>query len=416
MNASSELIEEADLVRQSIADDVKLASQALAEFVVRYARTAAHKNAALAIKASVSGINDPTVQEALRGRMTKVLDDVLKEVARQKGDDSRLQAERNLFTKFRQSPLQKSTICRIAGLKRQYRSKEFVMGPLTFDFRAGEITALFSDNAHGKTTLMRTLIGELRESAGRIEYPALFGGDRICWTELRQRIGYLPQKLPDWRGSLADTLYFHAALRGLSPDEADTQIKYVVARLEIGQFMRNRWSELAGGTQLSFALAKVLVGRPQMLVLDEPLANLSPNKRADFLWDIRRLARSVHNPMTVLISSQVVDPLEAISDNVIFLHKGRVEFAGPREAIGAQRKYNWYGCDTSLSLSKLQEIIGVHVLEIREKGPSFIIKMPLEVSYHDMLQLLQNENVAFTSLRNIGQSVLGLFEGMWRTE
>lgn len=410
MNVPSRLISEADAVRQSIAADMKAGSIALTKFARQHARTSAHTNAALAINASISDIDDPIILEALRDRMTDLLDKLVEDAAHDGDDGTNLQARKQLFAKLRQSPSEKAVICRITDLEKRYAGSDFVMGPATFEFLAGEITALVGENAHGKTTLMRTLVGELRRSAGEIEFPALVNGARLRWGNLRQSIGYLPQKLPDWRGSLSDTLYFHAALRGLRPEEADTQVQYVIARLGLSEFMRRRWSQLSGGTQLRFALASALVGRPRLLVLDEPLANLDPKKQASVLWDIRQLARSVHNPMTVLISSQVLNPLEAISDNVIFLHNGQVQFAGPRDAIGAERRYNVYECDSHLSLSELQGRIGRHVDSIKHTGVLYIIKTPLDVSYRDVLQILQDADVAFTSIRDIGRSAMSLFE------
>ena len=220
----------------------------------------------------------------------------------------------------------------------------------------------------------------------------------------------MPQKLPDWRVSLADTMYFQAALRGLSPAETEMQVQYLVARLDLAEHMTKRWSELSGGFQLRFALAQALVGRPRLLVLDEPLASLDPKAQAALLWDIRHLAKSAHSSMAVLISSQVLDPLEAISDNVIFLRNGTVVYQGPTGAIGAERTSNLYECDTSLSLSALQERIGHHVQDIRHNGVYYIIRTSLAVSYPDMLQLLKEANVEFTHCRDIGRKAMGLFE------
>lgn len=239
---------------------------------------------------------------------------------------------------------------------------------------------------------------------------SLSHGRGFHWAAVKQYIGYLPQKLPDWRVSLADTMYFQAALRGLSPAETEMQVQYLVARLDLAEHMTKRWSELSGGFQLRFALAQALVGRPRLLVLDEPLASLDPKAQAALLWDIRHLAKSAHSSMAVLISSQVLDPLEAISDNVIFLRNGTVVYQGPTGAIGAERTSNLYECDTSLSLSALQERIGHHVQDIRHNGVYYIIRTSLAVSYPDMLQLLKEANVEFTHCRDIGRKAMGLFE------
>ena len=410
MSASSQINVEAETVRRTIAEDVKKGSSALAQFSRRYARTPEHKNAALAIKVSAPQIQDPAIVDGLRGRMTEILDGILADSARDDPSMSeRLQARKRLFARFRRELSKQETICRVDKLEKRFGRTRFVAGPVSFEFRAGEITALVGENAHGKTTLLRTVVGEHRASSGSITFPALAPGG-FHWAEVKQYIGYLPQKLPDWVGSLRNNLYFQAALRGLSSPETETQVQYLVARLDLAEHISKRWSELSGGFQLRFALARALVGKPRLLVLDEPLANLDPKAQATLLWDIQNMAKSAHNSMAVLITSQVLNPLEAISDNVIFLRNGRVVYEGPTGGIGADRPYNLYECDTPLSVSALWERIGKHVLDVNDNGVHYIIKTPLAISFSDMLQLLKDADVELTHCRDIGRSAAGLFE------
>src|SRR5262249_23640602 len=154
-----------------------------------------------------------------------------------------------------------------------------------------------------------------------------------------------------------------------------------------------------------FALAQALVGRPRLLVLDEPLANLDQKAQAALLWDIQNMAKSAQNPMAVLITSQVLNPLEAISDNVIFLQRGQVLYEGPTGGIGADRTSNVYECDTPLSVSVLLERIGKHVLDINDNGVHYIITTPLTISFSDLLQLLKDADVEFTHCRDISRKV-----------
>ena len=152
------------------------------------------------------------------------------------------------------------------------------------------------------------------------------------------------------------------------------------------------------------------MGKPRLLVLDEPLANLDPKAQAALLWDIQNMAKSAQSSMAVLITSQVMPALEAISDNVIFLRTGKVVYAGPTGGIGSERTSNLYECDTPLSLSALSERIGEHVQDVRHNGVYYIIKTSLAVSYSDMLQLLKDADVEFTHCRDIGRKAAGMFE------
>jgi ABC-2 type transport system ATP-binding protein len=411
MSASSQIDVEAERVRRTIAEDVKAGSSELAEFSRQYARNPKHKNAALAIKVGASNIEDPAIADSLRGRMTGIVDDILADRARQDPSVSEwLQARDRLYARFRKEASKQETICRLDEITKRFKRSGFVLGPVSFDFRAGEITALTGENAHGKTTMLRLVVGEYRASSGSVTFPALAPGPRFYWSRVKEHIGYLAQKLPDWTGALEDTLYFHAAMRGLSPPESETQVQYLVARLDLAEHITKRWDELSGGYQLRFALAEALVGKPRLLVLDEPLANLDPKAQAALLWDLRNLAKSASNPMAVLISSQVLNRLEAISDNVIHLRKGQVAYRGPTGEIGSGRTSNTYECDTPLSQDVLMERIGAHVQDVRHNGVYYIITTPRAVSYPDMLRLLMNADVPFTHFRDIGRKAMGLFE------
>jgi ABC-2 type transport system ATP-binding protein len=396
MSASSQIDVEAERVRRTIAEDLKAGSSELAEFSRQYARNPKQKNEALAIKVGVSRIEDPAIADSLRGRMTGILDDILADRARQDPEAGRKRQSR------------RRSAARINH--ERFKRTGFVLGPVSFDFRAGEITALTGENAHGKTTLLRLVVGEHRASSGSVTFPALSPNPRFHWSEVKGHIGYLSQKLPDWTGALEDTLYFHAALSGLSPPESETQVRYLVARLDLAEHITKRWSELSGGYQLRFALAQALVGNPRLLVLDEPLANLDPKAQTALLWDLRNLAKSANNPMAVLISSQVLNRLEAISDNVIHLRNGRVVYKGPTGEIGSGRTSNTYECDTPLSLGVLMERIGAYVQDVRHNGVYYIIRTSLAVSYSDMLRLLMNADVPFTHCRDIGHKAIALFE------
>jgi ATPase subunit of ABC transporter with duplicated ATPase domains len=248
MSHSPEINVEAEAVRRGIASSLDTGSSALAEFSRRYARTPEHKNAARAIRVNIRNIEDQTTIEHLRRQMNEILDGIL---AEREDDDpgalSRLEARRRLFTQFRREPVKQETICRIVELEKRFARTGFAVGPISSDFRAGEITALVGENANGKTTLLRTIVGEYRASGGQISFPGLSSGTNLRWGDISQMVGYLPQNLSARLGSLQNALYFRASLRGLTPPESETQVRYLVARLGLSEHIKKRWKRLSGG-------------------------------------------------------------------------------------------------------------------------------------------------------------------------
>jgi ABC-2 type transport system ATP-binding protein len=159
-------------------------------------------------------------------------------------------------------------------------------------------------------------------------------------------------------------------------------------------------------------LAEALSGNPRFLVLDEPLANLDPRAQSVLLSDIRDLAKSAVAPMAVIISSQVLNPLQAVSDNLIFLRDGAAIYNGPIREIGSNRTYNLYECDAALSLTTLSERIGQHVTDITHNGVYFIVKTPLSLSFADFLEILKRENIEVTHASDISRKIASLFENL----
>ena len=217
-------------------------------------------------------------------------------------------------------------VVRCTKLSREFASteKSFCLGPLDLELRKGEITGVVGENSAGKTTLFRMIVGELQQSTGEIQYPFVVSQStaRKDYFQIRNNIAYVPQELQRWEGSLVHHLEFEAALHGLKGRENERRVSYVIERLKLGDYLGTAWDKLSGGYRFRFALAKALVWRPQMMVLDEPLANLDVNAQLVVLREIKSIAKSVSHPMAIVLSSQHIHEVETISDKLIFLRKG----------------------------------------------------------------------------------------------
>lgn len=211
--------------------------------------------------------------------------------------------------------------------------------------------------------------------------------------------------------ALADNLHYEAALRGVLGEENEREVEFIIERLALKPHLRKRWSELSGGTKLRFALARVLVWRPKLLVLDEPLANLDVLAQSRFLQDVLDMARSRRDPLAVLMSSQHLHELEAVSSGIVFLRGGSVEFNGPVAELGDERRYNTYELGTSAKLPELSELCEqagysapVH------NGVSFVLKTPLGVSAASVLRRVLDAGIELQYFRDISRSVKRFFE------
>jgi ABC-2 type transport system ATP-binding protein len=217
---------------------------------------------------------------------------------------------------------------------------------------------------------------------------------------------------PTWIDRLETTLLFAAGNAGLSGDEARDEVEWVLHRLELTDRRDQSWGELSGGFKMRFALAKALVTRPRLLILDEPLAPLDPLTQQMFLRDLRDLANSRSHPMAIVLSSQELYEVESIADQVLFMSAGR--------------KPTHYGSPASIASGRttsLFEISGppdVRAVElalptwtdstVERFGTNYIITTPSTLTSSQLLESLLAAGLLVRYFRDISSSARRLFE------
>lgn len=299
------------------------------------------------------------------------------------------------------------------GIGKTYRKTSFTLRDVTFSLRLGEIMGVVGRNGNGKTTLFRILAGELQHDHGRLWFPAVdqHPDDDIDWVAVKQVLAYVPQELPRWHGSLRNNLHYEAALHGLHGAGNEEEVEYLLHRLGLVEHVEKRWSQLSGGFKLRFALARALVSKPRILLLDEPLANLDYITQQVVLRDIRDLASSYRHPIAVLISSQHLHEIEAVADNILFLKRGDVVYCGPASAIGKDRDSNTFELGVSCDIERLRGVLqGPSYRKIEDNGVSYVVRTSLEVTAERLLRTLLEAGLSVEYFRDISRSTKSLFD------
>lgn len=319
-------------------------------------------------------------------------------------------AERNILenTIYRRLP-NADLVFEGRGLTKSFSNKtnSFTLLNVDVQLRLGELTGLLGENGNGKTVLLKIIAGEFATQAGTLSYP-LFNS--IDWYTIKQNIAYIPQQLTKWNGSLVDNLYFSASIHGIRGIECQTQVEFYLQRLGLEKYRNASWAALSGGYKMRFELARMLVWKPKLLVLDEPLANLDVNAQLTFLQDLKDLARSTRYPFAVIISSQHLHEIENLVDYIIFLRQGRVLYNGPANQLDAHRADNTYEINCDLSPNALAELLRpLNIQSIQDTGQGVIVNMPLEIDSEALLQHLIQAKVKIHYFRDISQSTRKLF-------
>lgn len=204
------------------------------------------------------------------------------------------------------------------GLGKRYGGK-WALRDCSLSIPAGHVAALVGPNGAGKTTLLNLAVGLVAPSAGDV---AVLGGRPPGSPSALDGIAFVAQDTPIYKNlSAADMLHLTSNL--------NRRFDRAVAEARLGELgipLNAKAGKLSGGQQAQLALTLALARRPQLLVLDEPVAMLDPIARHDFMATV--LAAVADDGVSVLLSSHVLAELERVADYLVLLSHGRVQVAG----------------------------------------------------------------------------------------
>ena len=235
-----------------------------------------------------------------------------------------------------------------AGAGHRYGHAAWGLRGCTLSLPGGSITAVVGANGAGKTTLLNMLVGLLPASEGRLR---VVGEEPSSKPTFLARIGFLAQDCPLYKEfSVADMLHFG---RAMNPSWDDDLARARLASADVP--LDRRAGKLSGGQRAQVALALAVAKRPQVLLLDEPLAALDPLARRDFLKNL--LDSAVATNITVMLSSHLLGDLARVCDHLVVISAGEVRLAGDLDQLLGE--HHWVS-GTSDQTSRLPT--GVQVL------------------------------------------------------
>jgi ABC-2 type transport system ATP-binding protein len=205
------------------------------------------------------------------------------------------------------------------NISKSYRNGNFSLKPMSLAVDTGNVLGVVGENGNGKTTLLRCLAGQLGLNDGVIKYHLLENPDSYA---IKNHIAFIPQRIPKWYGQLKDNLHFSAAIAGITGNKNDLMVNFMLERLNLSNYAHLTWNQISSGYRTRFEIARILLQKPRLLILDEPLANLDINAQQTILTDLIFMAKGAHNPMGIILSSQQLHEVEKVADSVIFIKQG----------------------------------------------------------------------------------------------
>lgn len=288
-------------------------------------------------------------------------------------------------------------------ISKTYKKGNFSLRPISLYLQTGNIMGVVGENGNGKTTLLRCLAGQLALNSGNIKYALLHNPD---YYSIKQHVAFIPQRIPKWFGVLKDNLHFAASLAGIYGNTNRLMVDFMLERLNLSDYANLSWSEISSGYRTRFEIARILLQKPRLLILDEPLANLDINAQQTMLTDLRFIARSLHHSMGIILSSQQLHEVEKIADTVLFIKQGEGKF----NAIATTAKPASFilELETTASREQLMEVLGEKEVQLQFNGGFYTVSSTLHSS-QQIVQILVSSNIAVTYFRDITYSTKRYF-------
>lgn len=204
---------------------------------------------------------------------------------------------------------------------------------VTFTVRKGELVAFLGPNGAGKSTTMKLLTGYLAPSEGTARIAGHdMSTDRIAGSA---RLGYLPENGPLYPDMTPFSLLnFFGDARGMTSEYKDERIDAVVELCDLSSVIHKPISKLSKGYRQRVGMAQALLHEPDVLILDEPTAGLDPNQIREMRTTLRKLGET----KTILLSTHILQEVEAMASRVVLINEGRVVYDGSVEDLDPEKR------------------------------------------------------------------------------
>ncbi len=215
----------------------------------------------------------------------------------------------------------------LSQISRRYGSL-LAVDDVSFSIGPGEIAGLLGHNGAGKSTIMKMLTGFLEPTSGRIRINGLDIQQNPVKT--RSLIGYLPENCPLYpEMRVMEYLCYQAALKGIPPPLQEQQALQVIRQTQLCEKGTSPIRTLSRGQRQRVGVARALLGEPNILILDEPTNGLDPSQ----ITQMRQLIRNAAERATVLVSTHILQEVEAVCDRVLILRDGKLVVDQPLDEL-----------------------------------------------------------------------------------
>ncbi|MFZ4861914.1 ABC transporter ATP-binding protein [Sphingobacterium sp. Mn56C] len=215
-----------------------------------------------------------------------------------------------------------NSIVKVQNLSHRY-NVQWAIKDINLEFKERGVYGLLGANGAGKSTLMNIMCGVLNQTEGDIYIRGI--NLRENPVEAKKLIGFLPQQPPlQPELTIKEYLQYCAGLRLMDPATTKVAIQEVMEKCQISHFANRIIKNLSGGYQQRVGIAQAILHKPEFIVLDEPTNGLDPNQ----ILEVRALIKEIATERTVLLSTHILQEVQALCDDIWMINDGEIIFTG----------------------------------------------------------------------------------------
>ncbi len=298
------------------------------------------------------------------------------------------------------------------SIKTQNLTKVFgrqkALDNVNFEVKTGEVVGFLGPNGAGKSTTMKILTGLIPQTSGDAWVNEV--NVKEDSMAVRKTTGYLPESNPQYDDMyVKEYLSFVGGLYKMGKDK-QVRIKELIEKVGLGPEQHKKIGELSKGYRQRVGLAQALLHDPSVLILDEPTSGLDPNQ----IIEIRNLISSVGKEKTVLLSTHIMQEVDAICDRIVIINKGKIvaddTTSNIRKKLGGEHQVILVEFNSSPKIQRLENVEGVERV-FKKEGNLYEITGHKNVDIRgNLFNMAVKEKLTVLSMQEKGQSLEEIFQ------
>ena len=299
----------------------------------------------------------------------------------------------------------------VEGVSKHYGEQK-ALNNVSFEINPGEIVGFLGPNGAGKSTMMKIITGFIPATSGKVSVTGM--NIEESPLAIKRKVGYLAEQNPLYYDMyVREYLSFIAGIFKL--ENPKQRIDEIIETVGLSIEQNKKIGALSKGYKQRVGLAQALLHDPEVLILDEPTTGLDPNQ----LEEIRGLIKKIGAEKTVMLSTHIMQEVEAICDRVIIINKGKIvanDKASNLSSLFSSQSIIKVEFDAQVDLAKLKAIPGVASIQ-NPSGNIYLIKSQAEKDIrNDVFQLAVQENLSVITLQKVAVKLEDIFKQLTTQE